>query len=74
MRVTLDHLWWEIVESSAHGCPLGTGGVDGPPEVGDFYVHLAVQEKVLGFDITVDDLKKSSMTYFLQKTTTTNNS
>lgn len=36
--LSLDHLWWQIVQSAAERLSPVRGGVNGPPEVCNFYL------------------------------------
>ena len=54
--LALHHLGGEVVEGAAEGVALGGGGVNGPSEVCDLDLALAVDEEVLGLDVAVDDV------------------
>jgi hypothetical protein len=54
--LALNHLGGEVVERATEGVALGGRGVDGPAEVGDLDLALAIDEEVLRLDVTVDDV------------------
>ncbi len=54
--LTLKELWCSVWRTSAKRVKLVSGNeLVAEPEIRDLDVHLAVQEQVLGFQITMDD-------------------
>ena len=50
------HLWREVVESTAHGLPTITRRMDRPTKVADLDLVKNTDKDVLGFDIAIHDV------------------
>lgn len=52
----LDHLWRQVVESTAKRSAAVVGGVDAPPEIRNLDLAVDAHQNVLGLDVAVDDV------------------
>ena len=55
ISVFLDHLWWQVVESTAHGLASVIWAMGAPSEVRELDSSAAVKQ-IFRLDISVDDL------------------
>ena len=56
MKSSLDHFWRQVVQCSTHSTSSAVGSMHGPTKVSNLDVALGVQQKVLGLDISMNDL------------------
>ena len=56
MLASFDHLGWEVVERTTEGGAAVARSVHAPAKVADLELAVDTQEKILGLDISVDDV------------------
>lgn len=63
VNMSFDHLWWKIIQSSAHGLPLVTHCVSWPTEISKFDIVLGSQEDIFRLQIPKKKYKSWILTF-----------